>query len=133
MKEGRDMRLLLVVGVPLIVLSGCSKAEPTLSGGKPVSHWVEALRTSTDAKVRKEAAFKLGNVGPADPTACPALVGALKDRDAAVRSEVVLALVKFGSAAHEAVPVLTNLRDHDPDPKVRSYAARALEKIQIKE
>jgi HEAT repeat protein len=122
------MRILLVAFAAVLV-SGCGRSAPTHAGGKPVSHWVEALR-SPDAKLRKEAAFKLGNVGAADLAAFPALVGALKDRDAAVRREAILAMLKFGPAAREAVPNLTELREHDRDPKVRSYAAKAVETLQ---
>jgi HEAT repeat protein len=124
------MRLLPLAAL-LVVLGGCgAPPRPTLSGGKPVSHWAKALQGSPDPKARKEAAFKLGNVGPTDPAALPALLGALKDPDAAVRSEAILALVKFGPAALEAVPALTELRDRDDDPKVRTYAAKALAKLQ---
>src|SRR5947209_3679623 len=112
-----------------MAVAGCGAARPTLAGGKPVSHWTEALR-DPDPRVRKEAAAKLGNVGPADPSALAALTGALKDADAAVRREVILALVKCGPAAREAVPALEELRRHDRDPQVRAYAGRALEKIQ---
>lgn len=126
------MRCLLVAAL-LVLLAGCSRqTPPTLAGGKPVSHWVEVLQSSPDAKVRKEAAFKLGNVGPTDPTAFPALVGALKDRDSVVRCEAILSLLKFGTAAQEVVPTLTELREKDHDPKVRNYAAKALEKLQAK-
>jgi HEAT repeat protein len=124
----------LMLSMLLALLSGCSKPpQATLSGGKPVSHWVEALRSSPDAKERKEAAFKLGNVGPTDSTVLPALRGAMNDGDATVRSEVILALVKLGPVAREAVPALVKLREHDRDPKVRSYASKAVEKIQSKE
>jgi hypothetical protein len=47
-----------------------------------------------------------------------------------VRCEVILALVKFGAGAGEAVPTLTDLRLHDRDAQVRAYAARALDKLQ---
>jgi len=120
-----------VLAVLAVLLSGCGQTPPTLAGGRPVGHWVEALQ-SPDAKLRKEAAFKLGNVGPADPAAFPALVGALKDCDAAVRCEAILALLKFGRVALEAVPTLTELREHDRDPNVRDYAAKALEKLLSK-
>lgn len=126
------MRLLPLAALPLVLLIGCGKAEPTLAGGKPVSHWVDELRTSPDAKVRKEAAFKLGNVGPTDPTALPALLEGLKDRDAVVRRESIQAIVKFGPAALDAVPALTELHQHDRDAKVREFASKALEKIQAK-
>ena len=119
-----------LAGLLLVFSSGCRQQSPTLAGGKPVSHWVQALQTSPDAKMRKEAAFKLGNVGPTDPTSLPALMGALKDGDAGVRREAILALVKFGSKAKEAVAVLTELQQHDPDAQVRNYAVKALEKLQ---
>ncbi len=126
------MRVFLAAAL-LAFAFGCTPTPPTQSGGKPVSHWVELLQGSNDAKSRKEAAFKLGNVGPTDPTSLPALAGALKDRDPSVRCEVILALVKFGAASRDIFPALTDIREHDRDPKVRSYAAKALEKLQSKE
>jgi HEAT repeat protein len=117
--------LLLLAALP----AGCGKARPALAGGKPVSHWVEALR-DPDARVRKRAVAKLGNVGPGDPSVLPALVGALKDRDPGVRGEAVLAVLKCGPAAGEAVPVLAELERQDPAPEVRSRAARALERLR---
>jgi HEAT repeat protein len=119
------MRLILMAGLA-VLLSGCCERRPTLAGGKPVSHWVAAL-ADADPAVRKKAAFKLGNVGPA---ALPALVGALKDEDPGVRREVILALLKCGPAAREAVPTLSDLRQRDLDPQVRTCADRALEKLQ---
>jgi HEAT repeat protein len=115
-----------VLGAAAIV--GCSQDQP-LAGGKPVAHWVEALR-APDAKVRKQAAVKLGNVGASDPAVLPALLGALEDRDAGVRCEVILALTKCGPAARDAEPTLTRMRDQDPSPRVRDFAGRALEKLQ---
>jgi HEAT repeat protein len=108
-----------------VAACGCGRATPTLAGGKPVSHWVQALQ-SPDAATRKHAVTKLGNVGRADPEAFPALLGALKDRDAAVRREAILAVMKAGPDAKEAVPVLTELQQKDRDSQVRTYAARAL-------
>ena len=113
----------------VILLGGCSKAEPMLAGGKPVSHWVQALQ-SPDARLRKQAAFKLGNVGPADPTALPALIGALKDRDAWVRREAILAVLKCGPAARDAIPALTDLQKNATDASTRTSATKALEKLQ---
>ncbi len=113
----------------LALASGCGPAAPTLAGGKPVSHWLQALHAA-DANERREAAEKLGNVGPADPAACPALAEALRDPDARVRGAAILGLVRCGPSAKAAVPALQDLRDHDPDAGVRNYAGRALEKIQ---
>jgi HEAT repeat protein len=121
------MRQLLIL-VLLALLCGCRKAPPTLAHGQPVSHWVEALR-DPDPVVRMKAVKILGNVGPADATAIPALITAVKDADFAVRDEAVLALLKIGPAARDAIPVLTEAQ-HDEDPTVRSHAAKALARIQ---
>ena len=90
--------------------------------------WAEALQ-DPDARARRKAAFTLGNIGPSDPAVLPALIGALKDTDAGVRCEAILALVKYGPEAREAVPILTELQHHDRDAQVRSYAGKALQKI----
>jgi HEAT repeat protein len=123
------MKRLIVFAVLPWWLLGCQKAEPPLSGGRPVAHWVQALKDS-DARTRKEAAFKLGNAGPVEASVLPALVAALKDADARVRCEVVLAVSKFGPRAKEAIPVLAELQEEDRDARVRSLAARALEKLR---
>jgi HEAT repeat protein len=126
------VRVKVLIGAAALLAGlalGCGEARPTLAGGKPVSHWTGAIR-DPNPKVRREAAAKLGNVGPADPAALPALTGALKDPDAGVRREAIVALVKCGPAAREAVPALEELRQHDRDPQVRSYAGRALEALK---
>jgi HEAT repeat protein len=122
------MRILPII-IVAVLLSGCGRAEPTLVGGKPVDYWVQAMH-DPEAKLRKKAAFKLGNVGPADPAALPALLDGLKDEDASVRSEVILALMKFGADAREAIPALTTMQQKDRDKQVRSYAGKALAKLQ---
>ena len=113
----------------MLLTAGCGPAAPTLAGGKPVSHWLEALHAA-DPKERGEAAEELGRVGPADPSACPALIAALQDPDARVRGKAVVGLVQCGPAAKAAAPALQGLQAHDPDPGVRDYAAKALKKIQ---
>jgi HEAT repeat protein len=119
-----------VAAVGLAVAAvGCGEARPTTAGGKPVSYWVEALQ-DPDAKVRKKAATKLGNVGAADAAAVPALAGALKDRDAGVRAEAALALLRIGPAAREAIPALEDAARADRDARARGYAAKALEKAR---
>ena len=122
------MRMFALAALALTMI-GCSKAGPTLAGGKPIDHWVQTLQ-DPDVKLRKSAAQKLGNLGPAYPAALPALCDALKDRDAGVRCEVVFALVKFGPEAKAAIPTLAQLRKQDPDAKVRDYAAKALAKLE---
>jgi HEAT repeat protein len=118
-----DMRRILLV-ILLISLSGCGKEPPRLAG----SRWADALRDH-DAKLRKKAAFTLGNIGPSDPAVLPALIGALKDTDPGVRCEAILALLKCRSEAKEAIPELTLVQNKDRDAKVRAYASKALERI----
>ncbi len=120
-------QLLLAAG--LFGLAGCSNAPaPMQAHGKPVEHWVQALR-DPDVKVRKRAADVLGNVGAADATVVPALAQGLKDPDRTVREATVLALLKIGPAAKEATPALVEA-NKDSDAKVRSYAAKALQNLR---
>jgi hypothetical protein len=107
-----------------IVLAGCNKTPTKLDEVK----WTDALR-APDTKLRKKAAFKLGNIGRSDPKVLPALMGALSDADAGVRCETILSLVKIGPAAKKAIPQLAEVEQHDNDETVRNYAARALEKL----
>jgi HEAT repeat protein len=116
----------IVLSILLLSLSACNKAP---SVPPRVSYWVESLRAA-DAKLRKKAAFTLGNLGTTDPAVVPALVEALQDADAAVRCEAILALMKCGAEGKEAIPLLAHLQSNDRDTRVRRYAARALEELQ---
>jgi HEAT repeat protein len=124
----RNLLLAALWAGATFLLLGCGKAEPPTAGGKPVGHWVEALK-DPDAKVRKKAVRKLANAGAAAPAVVPALAGALKDRDPAVRAEAALGLLRIGPEARDAVPALKEATK-DRDRTVRSHAARALEKVQ---
>ena len=120
----------LVVGVVAISLCGCGSGVSPPDTGARVRHWIETLR-NPDVKLRKQAAFTLGNLGLTDPTTIvPALVGALKDTDASVRNEAILALVKCGSTAKDALPELAEVQRKDADAKVREYAGKAMAKIE---
>ena len=121
-------RLLVCTLLPLAIC-GCREHQPTLSGGKPPAHWLEAVK-DPDVKVRKTAVFKLGNAGPNEPAAFPAVMDALKDPEPVVRCEAVLAILKFGDQARVAEPKLAELHKNDRDAKVRSYAGKALDKLQ---
>jgi len=123
------MRISIVV-VLLIASSGCSsKSRPILAGGRPVNDWVRALSDPNPA-LRKKAADKLGNVGSNDPAVVAALCGGLQDQDADVRCAVILAFVKIGPVAKEAIGPLKAMGRQDGDPRVRSYAAKAVERLE---
>jgi HEAT repeat protein len=125
------MRTVVILTLAGLVC-GCGDGQPPRAGGKPAAHWAEVLK-GPDVRARKTAARKLGNIGPADATALPALLGALKDRNPGVRCEVILALVKFGTAAREALPALAEARARDPSAEVRACAARALDRLRAGE
>jgi HEAT repeat protein len=118
----------LALALCFALCCGCGKSRPPLAGGKPVRYWIEALQ-SPDAKIRKQAAFKLGNVGPSDPNALPALLEALNDGDATVRREAILAVLKCGIEARTAVPTLRAVQQTDPNGQVRQCAAQALARL----
>jgi HEAT repeat protein len=120
------MRRLLLLAA--LIVAGCGPSGPPLVHGKPVAHWLEVLKRP-NALERRKAVQVLGNVGGADPAVLPALTGAVGDRDAGVRGEAVLALLKMGPPAREAAPAL-RAAEKDPDPRVRQYASRALERIE---
>jgi HEAT repeat protein len=121
----RNLLVLLVVGA----LAGCGKEkEPVTSHGKPVSHWLDALKDPDPAR-RKKAVKALGHVGISDPAAVQAVSGALKDEDAGVRAQAALALLYLGPAAKDAVPDLEQAQG-DPDPTVQTYARKALDQVR---
>ena len=123
------MRTMLVLGL-VAIAAGCHREKvPTEKyfSGQPVAHWVEELK-SGNSRARKKAVDVLGNVGPADPAAIPALTRALKDPDTAVRDAAVLALSKIGAPAAEARPALEELT-RDPSPTIRGHAVTALDRI----
>jgi|SRR5262249_29666632 len=122
------MKRVLPGVVLAVLLCGCGQQQPTLAGGKPVAYWVEAVK-GPDARLRKTAVFKLGNVGPADPAVYPTVVAALQDRDPAVRCAAVVAVLKFGDQAQEAEPTLAEMAKRDHDAKVREYATKALARL----
>jgi HEAT repeat protein len=120
----------VLLAIPLaILLAGCDrKQEPLVSHGKSVSHWLQEL-AKANPKARKKAVSALGHVGTADAAVIPALIDAVKDRDAAVRNEAVLALLNIGPDAEAAIPVLTQAQS-DKDATVRAHATKAIQRIQ---
>jgi len=120
----------IAILVASIAVSGCHRGtESALAGGKSVAARLQALNDS-NPKIRREAAEKLGNVGPSDAQVVPALRTALADKDARVRSAAILALVKCGDTAPPTLSVLSDLQSKDPDRQVREYAKEAVSALQ---
>jgi HEAT repeat protein len=122
------MKPTFAFAIVAMLATGCSQAPP-LSGGKPIDHWIKAVQ-DPDAKQRKTAVCKLGNAGAEPAEAWTALCGALRDRDAEVRREAIVALMKCGPRAEETVPTLVELQRSDPDARVRAFASKAVKKLQ---
>jgi len=75
------------VAILALTVVGCSKSLPPQSGGRTASYWAEVLQQpDPDVELRRKAATKLGTLILMDPVAMPALLQALKDSDADVRS-----------------------------------------------
>jgi HEAT repeat protein len=58
----------------------------------------------------------------------PALIEALKDKDADIRWSAAIGLGYFGEQANDAIPALQEAQ-HDRDPRVREGAGVALSRI----
>jgi hypothetical protein len=113
------------------VLSGgwwqfeCGTAKLNISSALPAL--VAAFRDS-DASVRAWAAEAVGNIGEGAAGAVLALIGLL-NRDEGARNSACLALGRIGPAAKAAIPALRRAL-RDPNPHVREFAARAIQKIE---
>ncbi len=79
-------------------------------------------RALEDPALRADAAWALGKLG--DPAAAPRLLGTLADPDWRVRLEAARSLGLLES--REAEGALDRLRGEDPEPAVRTWAARSL-------
>ena len=83
-----------------------------------------------EPSVRDWACYGLSNIGPDAKDAVPALEDLLlHDKTMKVRRIAANALGSIGPDAREAVPALQGAA-RDPDAAVRSYAAKALERVQ---
>ena len=78
---------------------------------------------------RRGACWALGNLKTDISSALPALVGALKDQDWAVRSYAVTALGRMGPKAQAALPALRHALN-DRDALVREEVPRAMARIR---
>jgi HEAT repeat protein len=112
------MQRLLVLGVVVLVASGCSRST---------DHWLRQLK-DPDVMKRREAVRELGQCTSDAERVVPALVEALRDPSAYVRHDSATALGKFGPQAQSAVPALSAALK-DKDANVRRMAEAALKKV----
>ncbi len=110
--------------------TGCSREErgPTLSGGREVKSWLDALH-DPKPQVRRQAVLKLGNVGDSDPAALEGLALALNDPDSLVRHDAVLAVAKFRQPGDAIKTQIETMSKNDKDARVRDVAQRALTRL----
>jgi HEAT repeat protein len=118
------MKNLLCVLMTLVAAVQARADEP-IYAGKPLSSWVEALK-SDNLFERGRACVALGEIGPGAKDAVPALAERVRDDpDARVRAVAALALGKIGPPAHTAAPAL-GIALKNENPRVRAAAALAL-------
>jgi hypothetical protein len=77
--------------------------------------------------------LKLGNVGDADPIVPEALAEALRDSDALVRHDAVLAVAKLNHPGQAIMTQLETMSRTDKDAGVRDLSQRALTTIGHRE
>ena len=120
------------IALALGFCAGCGPKHPaqfTVSG-QPIEHWLAEIKHA-NPRQRAIAVDRLGNVGPAHPSAIPALIEALSDAEPEVRQKACLALLKSGRDAKDAIPALTKAGS-DTDPQVQDFARKALARIEGK-
>jgi HEAT repeat protein len=133
--------LLLIAGAGLLFLAGRPVVDflTAWSGGRHMVSWIKDLN-SNDQVTRRNAAWRLGNMGPKAGGAVPFLINALRSRDPMARDHIYCclacgdlapgvartALVRIGPAA---IPALTKALEDD-DPLTRVHAAWALWELE---
>jgi HEAT repeat protein len=85
----------------------------------------KAMLNDSEAAVRGHIAGVIANSGDPAKSAIPSLVAALKDKDSGVVYQVIVGLMRFGSAAAPAVPTLQDLAKAHKDDSIRHAASEA--------
>ncbi|MCI0459271.1 MAG: HEAT repeat domain-containing protein [Gemmataceae bacterium] len=88
-----------------------------------------AVKTDSDADVRRAAAKALGDIAPDPMTIVPVLTEALKDKASPVKMAAATALGQFGADASSALGALRELAKDKTDKKVSNAAAFAIKSI----
>jgi HEAT repeat protein len=114
-----------------LALAGCSKSQPITSGGRTASYWAEVLQQpSPDVAQRRKAAEKLGPLILIDKAALPALIAALKDQDAGVRSMAARSLgIYSGKNEPSVLTALRAAREEEADKNTRDALDKAIGRV----
>jgi hypothetical protein len=123
--------VLLIVSSVIAGFSVASTEPPSSERGPDVKN-VDQLIADLKVKYwpdRYRAAVALGTLGPAASSAVPALIDALSDQEALVRSAAAQTLGNIGAGAQAAIQDLIRALK-DKQPLVRAAAAEALGKIE---
>src|SRR5262249_30010039 len=96
--------------------------KPLASSSKPVSEWIETLKSSQDDNLVDEARQALGPGGPYAKTAIPLLIDALDEERSFGRSLVAATLADYGPPV---VPILVRALASSK-ARVKAAAAEAL-------
>ncbi len=136
--QARELSLFIDIGEVKKLLQACdvpltdmvASASDSSEGGGVEAGDVYALikgLQDKDAKIRVEAARRLGELGAPARPAARALKKALKDEEAWVRKNAVLALGKLGPDARDLArkDVVDALRDADADVRLAALQALA--------
>jgi HEAT repeat protein len=105
-----------------------SSASASSSGGgefmgQPATHWIQQLDGGEDAAERTRAVSALASIGPGVDGVTEALVGALADDEALVKTGANRTLTRFGPAV---APVLVDTLDNHANAAVRAGVAPVL-------
>ncbi len=118
----QNLQNCLILLLAAAALAGCRRhAKEDLV---PFDELAEMAR-SDDADKRYEAVKHLADGAPKHTEAIPLLVAALSDDDENVRYIATAGLARFGKAAADAVPKLTELVN-EPNPKARGHQVRVV-------
>jgi hypothetical protein len=122
--------------VALFLEAASSASYNTPRGRRPMdirrclSELTAALADS-DGRVRELAAQAIGEIGVEAAPAVPALVLLLKNPDVGSRCAACIGLTGIGAVAKDALPALRAALA-DPNPDVRRFAQRAVDKIEAR-
>jgi len=130
-------RTIMAAGTALLTLAAAASAQQRSAShaqpswrGRPLSAWVQDLKTAQAPYSRNMAAYAISGMGPAAASAVPALIEALNNPDEVntVLYPIEVALREIGPAAAAAVPALQKKVDY-PNDDVSHMARQALKAI----